>query len=63
MASDQLLDPGICDSCKHLVTEKDKIIDDLKRNCLTKENRVQTLENDVMKLEEQIIQITAGIYF
>jgi hypothetical protein len=58
----QILDQAICGSCKHLFAEKDKVIDDLKRNLQTHENRVQNLENEVKKFKEQIANVVAGIY-
>lgn len=59
--SSPVLDQATCDSCKHLFTEKDKIIDDLKRNLQTQENRVLKFENEVENLEEQIANVVAGI--
>ncbi|XP_028397805.1 centromere protein F-like [Dendronephthya gigantea] len=50
----RVLDHAICGSCKHLFTEKDKIIDDLKRNLLTQENRVKDLENEAKNVEKRL---------
>lgn len=50
----------ICDSCKHLFTEKDKIIDDLKRSLITQENRVKDLESEAKNVEKKFRNVVEG---
>ena len=62
MMDDHDLDQTVCGSCKHLFAKKDRIIDDLKRNLWTYENRVEKLENEVKNFEKQIGNVVTGIW-
>ena len=62
MMDDHDLDQAVCGSCKHLFAKKDRIIDDLKENLKTYENRVQNLENEVKNFEKQMKNVLTGIW-